>query len=166
MSLVGGAFFTKSFGHNCILTSKKILSNFCQKNFGTIWNLRHETQTVERPKKWNNPLWVDFDFFMTHLMRVFCLKILSLPPAERRTVEKLVLIDLRMRNEPRVATNEKNAAIDNDSWSTDIRWKDIWSLSVGCECLIEVIDWEQFWTVLWEPYHWPHRLNFLSYPAG
>ena len=58
---------------------------------------------------------------MTHLMRVFCLKRLSLPPAERRTVEKLVLIDLRMRNEPRVATNEKNAAIDNDSWSTDIR---------------------------------------------
>ena len=82
MSLVGGAFFTKSFGHNCILTSKKILSNFCQKNFGTIWSLPHETQTVERPKKWNNPLWVDFDFFMTHLMRVFCLKRLSLPQRE------------------------------------------------------------------------------------
>ena len=33
-------------------------------------------------KKWNNPLWVDFDFFTTHLMRVFCLKRLSLPQRE------------------------------------------------------------------------------------
>ena len=31
MSLVGGAFFTKSFGHNCILPSKNILLDFCQK---------------------------------------------------------------------------------------------------------------------------------------